>query len=74
MSLSKHIEELCQAVSQESDGQRLLSLVDELNKELEHAAESRPQDGVPQPSQSDKDNAPQPSHSQESRGGKSNVA
>jgi hypothetical protein len=74
MPLSKHIEELCQAVSQEADGEKLLSLVDELNKELEHASEARPQGGLPQPSQSDKDNAPQPSHSQESRGGKPNAA
>lgn len=74
MSLSKHIQELCHAVSQEPDGQRLLSLVDELNKELEHASESRPEDGVPQGSESSQDNAAQSSHSQESRGGKSNAA
>lgn len=40
MSLSKHIEELCHEVSKEKDGEKLLSLVDQLNKELEHISES----------------------------------
>jgi len=73
MSLSKHIEQLCQAVSQEADGERLLSLVDELNRELEHMSETRPKDGALQPSEASKDTALQPSQSQE-KGGKSNAA
>jgi hypothetical protein len=44
MSLSKHIENLCHQVSQEADGDKLLSLVDELNKELERAAETPAKD------------------------------
>jgi len=44
MSLTKHIEELCQAVSKENDGEKLLSLVDELNRELEHASETPARD------------------------------
>ena len=72
MPLSKHIEELCQAASQEADGEKLLSLVEELNKELEHASETLPKEGAPQISQSGKDSAPQPS--QEARGRKSSAA
>ncbi len=59
MCLSKHIEELCQAVSKESDGEKLLSLVDELNRELEHASETPAKDkskgGVPQRAESTED-------------------
>ncbi len=51
MNLNKHIEDLCHAVSKESDGEKLLSLVDELNKELEHASETPAKDGVPQPAE-----------------------
>lgn len=40
VSLNKHIEKLCQEVSQEKDGEKLLSLVDQLNKELEHISET----------------------------------
>ncbi len=46
MYLNKQIEDLCQAVSQESDGEKLLSLVDELNKELEHASETMVKDAA----------------------------
>ncbi len=46
MNLNKHIEDLCHAVSQESDGEKLLSLVDELNKELEHASETPAKDAA----------------------------
>jgi hypothetical protein len=73
MSLSKHIEELCQAVSQEADGEKLISLVDELNRELEHMSATRPTDGALQPSETGKDTALQPSQRQ-ARGGKSNAA
>jgi len=42
MSFTKHIEELCLAVSREQDPQKLLSLVDELNKELDRTTEALP--------------------------------
>ena len=73
MSLSKRIEELCQAVSQEADGEKLISLVDELNRELEQVSEIRLKEGVLQSSEASKDTALQPSQSRE-RGGKSNAA
>jgi hypothetical protein len=44
MSFTKHIEELCLAVSREQDPQKLLSLVDELNKELDRTTEALPKD------------------------------
>ncbi len=35
MNFTKDIERLCQQVSEEKDGDKLLALVDQLNKELE---------------------------------------
>ena len=35
MTFTKDIERLCQRVSEEKDGDKLLALVDQLNKELE---------------------------------------
>lgn len=35
MTFTKDIERLCHQVSEEKDGDRLLALVDQLNKELE---------------------------------------
>lgn len=74
MSLSKHIEELCQAVSQEGDAEKLLALVNRLNEELEHASETRPKVAVPQASQSVNDSAPQSSQVQKNTGGESSAA
>ena len=44
MTCTKHIEELCQAISQEADGEKLISLVDQLNQELEEASGSDAKD------------------------------
>lgn len=60
MSLSKHIEELCHAVSKEADGEKLLSLVDELNRELEHASQTPARDGVQQSVESPADGESKP--------------
>jgi hypothetical protein len=46
MTLTKHIEELCQAVSQEADAEKLICLVDQLNRELEQASEIHAKDNV----------------------------
>lgn len=40
MNLTKDIEKLCREVSQEQDGDKLLSLVDQLNKQLADMAET----------------------------------
>ncbi len=74
MSLSKHIEELCQAVSQEGDAEKLLELVNQLNRELEHASETRPKVAVPQAAQSGNESAPQSPHVQKNSAGESTAA
>lgn len=74
MYLNKQIEELCNAVSREADGEKLLSLVDELNKELEHEAETQPKNGLLQPSQSARDDAQRLSQPDENREAKSSAA
>ena len=40
MNFTKDIERLCQQVSEEKDGDKLLALVDQLNKELEGMSEA----------------------------------
>jgi hypothetical protein len=40
MSLTKQIEKLCHEVSEEKDGNKLLSLVNQLNRELARISEA----------------------------------
>ncbi len=61
MSFSKRIEQLCDAVSKEADGEKLLGLVDQLNKELEHASQSPVADASAQSSHSPDNSVPRPS-------------
>ena len=46
MPLTEHIEELCQAASQEQNPKKLLFLVAELNKELDRTTETPPKDAT----------------------------
>ena len=48
MPFSEEIERLCQAVSQETDGEKLISLVDELNKVLQCTSEQPSKAPVPE--------------------------
>lgn len=54
MAFTDEIERLCQAVSQETDGEKLISLVDELNQVLQRTSEQPskvplPESAVPNP-------------------------
>jgi hypothetical protein len=50
MCLTKQIEQLCHQVSEEKDDSKLLSLVDELNRELARISEIPEKKGIQQPS------------------------
>ena len=46
MSLSQQIEQLCRQVNEEKDGDKLLSLVEQLNRELARISEIQEKAGV----------------------------
>ena len=56
MYLNKQIQKLCHEVSQETDDDRLLSLVNQLNRELDHASET---ENRPEPSKKKTEDANQ---------------
>jgi len=60
MSLNKQIKELCQQVSEEKDDNKLVSLVDELNRELACISETPENTAVQQLSGSAPDGRKKP--------------
>jgi hypothetical protein len=52
VSLSKQVEQLCRQVNEEQDGDKLLFLVEQLNRELARISETTENAGVPKPSTS----------------------